>query len=234
MVYGSLSIVKQVYEAIASSYAYLRRRLWAPVSVVVKGKGLYLDGGCGPGHYAVMLAEKHGVEIVCLDLAYGMVKIACSRAKRKDVDGLVHCVEGDLVKLPFRNKAFKGLYYVASIHHVMGWRFRLKCIVEAVRVAKKGARILVTVWALVQLRFATYPIKWIVYALMRLAREFGDNLVPWRHKGRILWRYYHLYTLGELKRMFRVVKDVECVYGSISVKSKVFPENHYALCVVDS
>ncbi len=231
--YGSLSIVKQVYEVIASSYAYLRRRLWAPVSVVVKGKGLYLDGGCGPGQYAVMLAEKHGVEVVCLDIAYGMVRIACSRARRKGVDSLVHCVEGDLIKPPFRDKVFNGLYYVASIHHVMGWRFRLKCIVEAIRVAKKGARILVTVWALLQLRFATYPIKWIVYTLMGLVREFGDNMVPWRHKGRILWRYYHLYTMSELKRTFKLVENIKCVYGSIRVKSRVFPENHYALCIVD-
>ena len=226
-------LVRRVYETIAVSYGYLRRRLWAPVGIIVEDKGIYLDGGCGPGQYSVYLANRFNVEVVCIDIAYNMVDLTYKRARNKGVDLLVHCVQGDLLKLPFRNNSFNGGFYIASLHHIPGFKGRLRCLIEFLRVVKKNSRIFITVWSLVQPRFMDYIVKWAVWRLRGIKLDFGDNLVPWRHRGKILWRYYHLFTLPELKRLLSIIKDVKCIFGSIRVYSKVFPENYYSACVVN-
>lgn len=227
-----VELVHRVYEVIASSYSYLRRRLWAPIGIVVKDKGIYLDGGCGPGQYSIYIANRFNAEVVCLDIAYNMVDIACRRARNKGVDLLVHCIQGDLLKLPFRDNSFNGGFYIASLHHIPGFRNRLRCLIEFLRVVKRGSRILITVWSLIQPRFIDYIIKWSVWRLRGIKLDFGDNLVPWRHKGKVFWRYYHLFTLLELKRLFIAIKGIRCIFGSLRVYSKVFPENHYSVCIV--
>lgn len=230
---GVGGLVREVYEVIAVSYGYLRRRLWAPVGAVIRGRGLYLDGGCGPGQYSLYVAERFGVEVVCLDIAFNMADLAYRRARNKGLDHLVHCVQADLLKLPFRDRVFHGAFYVASIHHVPGFKGRLRCLVELLRVAKRKSRLLITVWSLLQPRFMDYLVKWITWRIQGFRVEFGDNLVLWRHKGRRLWRYYHLFTLYELKKLTGRVKSLKCACGNLRVRSKVFPENYYCICVSD-
>ena len=223
--------VKRVFEEIAVSYGYLRRRLWAPVGVVVRGPGVYLDGGCGPGQYSLYVAERFGVWVVCLDLAFNMLVLAFKRARRRSVDALVDFVEADMSSLPFRENVFMGGFYVASLHHKPWWIGRLRVLREAWRVLKENSLLLVTVWSLLQPRFLKVFFDWVRYRLQGIRVELGDTLVPWRRRDRVLWRYYHLFTLCELEDLLRYSGFRLGKCGSLRVRAKVFPENYYCIAV---
>ncbi len=223
--------VKRVFEEVAESYGYLRRRLWAPVGAVFRGPGVYLDCGCGPGQYSLYIAERFGVWVICLDIASRMLELAWKRAMRRGVDSLVDFVEADMSMLPFRDNVFHGAFYVASIHHKPWWIGRLRVLRESWRVLKSGSRLLVTVWSLLQPRFLRVVFEWIAYRLRGIRIELGDTLVPWHRRDKVLLRYYHLFTLSELRRIVRLAGFKWSICGPLRVRAKVFPENYYCLAV---
>ncbi|MFP3976221.1 MAG: hypothetical protein ACLFVK_08390, partial [Dehalococcoidia bacterium] len=65
---------------------------------------------------------------------------------------------------------------------------REKAFAELKRVLKPGAEAFVTVWNRGQRRF--------------LFRS-RDQLVPWKTKEKTLYRYYHLFSYGEFKRLLK-------------------------------
>lgn len=223
--------VKRVFEEVAGSYGYLRRRLWAPVGVIVRGPGVYLDCGCGPGQYSLYVAERFRVWMICLDIASSMLELAWKRARRRGLDLLIDFVEADMSLLPFRSSAFHGAFYVASLHHKPWWIGRLRVLRGAWRVLKHGSRLLVTVWSLLQPRFLRVVFEWIIYRIRGFHIELGDTLVPWHRRGRVLFRYYHLFTLSELKRLARFAGFTRSICGPLRVRAKVFPENYYCLAI---
>lgn len=115
----------------------------------------------------------------------------------------VNLSASDIGHLPYRDETFDWAISVATYHHVKGEKERQAALIELRRVLKPGGEAFITVWNRWQPRF------WFS------RREVA---VPWRKKGKTLYRYYHLFSYHELERLVQKA-------GFEVVKS--FPESSY-------
>jgi ubiquinone/menaquinone biosynthesis C-methylase UbiE len=220
----------EFYDNVAQSYAYTRRRLWAPVSKVLPASRV-LDIGSGPGLYAVDIADRFGADVTCMDISVGMLKVAGRHARNRAVYPLINLVVADLEYTPFRNHSFDSVLCIATIHHLPTRRSRVNGLKEILRILKLNGKALVTAWHIFQPRN-------LIRALISIPSIFrggaiGDVYIPWRHKGKLWKRFYHLYTLKELKRD-AIDAGLDVVEkGYIKVRSKI-AENVYILAKAGS
>ena len=168
------------------------------LQVVSSRYGSYLDLGCGTGRNSLFVASK-GFHVVGVDLSFGMLKVMAEEAKRKGLSSLVDAVLGDVLDLPLRSESFEGAMCVAVLHHIPGKANRIRALGELRRVVRRG-KVLITVWKRYQLGFALAIVKSAILRALGRVKEFGDVYVPWRRRGRKVYRYYHLYTRNELER----------------------------------
>ena len=78
---------------------------------LLKGK-VILDAGCGMGRYT-RIAGKMGGEIVGADLSQSVIK---AYQVTRD-NPFAHIIQGDILKLPFREKQFDIIYSLGVLHH---------------------------------------------------------------------------------------------------------------------
>lgn len=182
----------KTFDIIAGHFDKTRRRPWKEVVDFLRtGHGKLLDMGCGNGRHLVP-ALGMGYKIIGLDASVELLLIS-----KRNIFGRVELIRGDVNELPFSKGSFDTVIYIATIHHLR--KGRIESLKEARRVMKDGGRILVSAWAREQDRW-------------ELEEDERDVIVPWHHEnGRVLERYYHLYTLGELeedmlKAGFRVMR----------------------------
>ncbi len=204
--------VMRVYDEIAEGFDHTRGRPWPEVELVDRDP--VLDLGCGNGRHAGYL-EARGYRVVCADISWGMLMVA-----RRRVRELVQC---DASALPFRDSSFGTVLYLATVHHLPR-EDRLRSMMEVKRVLRPGGRLIVSAWALFQPRFFGKMFHMLLNPLR--GRELGDVTVPWRRRGRVYRRYYHLFTRRELESLveeagLRIVRS----YGR-SFKYRWFAENH--------
>ena len=103
----------------------------------------------------------------------------------------------DVGRLPFTDEVFDWAISVATYHHIQDKRERQTALGELRRVLKPGGEAFITVWNRWQPRF------WFG------GREVS---VPWRTKGKTLYRYYYLFSYRELEKLvstagFKVLKS---------------------------
>ena len=115
----------------------------------------------------------------------------------------VHLSLADAGHLPYSDDTFDWAVSVATYHHIKGRQRRQAALSELRRVLKPGGEAFITVWNRWQPRF------WFS------RREVA---VPWRKKGETLYRYYYLFSYGELERLVKKA-------GLKLLKS--FPESAY-------
>jgi tRNA (uracil-5-)-methyltransferase TRM9 len=97
----------------------------------------------------------------------------------------VNLLAGDALFLPFPDNTFDFAISVATYHHIEGKSQREKAFGELKRVLKPGGEAFLTVWNHGQPRFWFKP---------------REQEVPWRLKERSVYRYYHLFSYGELRK----------------------------------
>jgi len=224
-----LKDVMEIYEEIAEDYVAKRRKPWSPLLSrldTLPTPSLILDAGSGGGRHALPLANR-GMEVVCLDFSKALLNTAKQLVKR----ATVHLVRGDLRCLPFKHNSFNAVVNIAALHHLPTSRLRLEALQEALRTLRKEGLLLVSVWSRRQLRFFWPLIKGFFAKLRGRLFEYGDVEVPWRYRGEVYLRFYHLFTCSELRKLIEQAgfKMVE-VYG-FSLKSKLLPQNYVAIAV---
>jgi ubiquinone/menaquinone biosynthesis C-methylase UbiE len=169
--------------------------------------GLVLDAGGGPGRYAIELS-KRGYDVVLLDLAPEMLKLARRKIKRAGVTGKVkQFVQSSIKDLSmFENKTFDAVLCLgAPLCHLLDVKQREKAAAELVRVAKRGAPIFVSVISrigLLKSMLVEYPHE------MQYARhhwEVGDYVPGLQGKG---FTAAHWFLPEELRELFEK-QDVE-------------------------
>ena len=109
----------------------------------------------------------------------------------------------DVSSLPYPDGTFDWAISVAAYHHIESEQRRRTAFGELRRVLKPGGEAFITVWNHWQPRF------WF---------KRKEVAVPWRKKGKTLYRYYYLFSYAELERLVRQV-------GFEVLKS--FPESSY-------
>ena len=85
-----------------------------------------------------------------------------------------------------------GIICIAVFHHLSTEEHRIEALKEMKRLLKPGGKILLSVWALEQ------PKK-----TSRTFNHYGNNIVIWNSYGKVYERYYYIFKIDEIKRLFK-------------------------------
>lgn len=165
--------IEQFYDIIAVEFDKTRVRLWNCVKLFMDrfpSNSLILDVGCGNGKY---MNYRNDITMKGIDISAELVKI-CNN-KGFDV------IKGSMTDIPFNDNTFDGIICVASYHHLTNDYDRKKTLNELYRVIKPGGYCFIEVWA---------------------KEQKPSNLIKWISvkTGEIYYRYYNLYSNGELEK----------------------------------
>ncbi len=130
-----------------------------------------------------------------------MVKLARKYANKFKFD--LKLAVSDATSLPYPDNTFNWAIAVATYHHIQGDKRRQKAFQELRRVLKPGGEAFITVWNRWQSGF------WL---------KGKEVNVPWKSRGKILYRYYYLFSYPELRKLL-----TEAGFKVISM----FPEKSY-------
>jgi tRNA (uracil-5-)-methyltransferase TRM9 len=144
--------------------------------------GKLLNVGCA--HGPDFLSFGQGFELCGVDSSPAMLKQAVRYSAKFRF--YVKLMIADALALPFRDDSFDWAISVATYHHIKGREEREKAFEELRRILKPKGEAFVTVWNRGQRRF------WF---------RSGEQRVPWRVKERTVYRYYHLFSYGELQKV---------------------------------
>jgi len=174
--------VRDIYDKIAPDFNRTRLYTWNWVDNFINsisiGSTIY-DIGCGNGRN---MTNKN-YKFIGLDNCSSFVSM-CQSCN-------LNVVQGDMTELPFEDKSADAILSIASFHHLQTEKRRLTALKEMKRVLRPKGKILLTIWSKIQ------PSK-----TRRVFEKYGDVMVPWNTKGKIYERYYYIYQLEEIKKMF--------------------------------
>jgi tRNA (uracil-5-)-methyltransferase TRM9 len=202
--------VKKTYEIISDSWKNLRRSFWfiKRFAKKIKNKKI-LDAGCGDCSQLIEFKENF---LFGIDFSKRMISEARKKCKSAKL------VIGDIRFLPFKDKSFDIVLCIATLHHVKERKERIKVLKELKRVCKE--KIIISVLK----RFSSLTFFKLIFSLFDFRLRFGDIFLKWNYKGKKLKRYYHTYSLNELKKDveiagLRIEKILEDKYNFILVLS---------------
>jgi len=177
---------REVFDQIAESWYRIRH--WPLLKEELEElatrwqSGKLLNVGCA--HGPDFLPFTQGFELWGVDSSPGMLKQALRYSAKFKF--YVNLTAADASFLPFPNNSFDWAISVATYHHIKGREEREKAFVELKRVLKPEGEAFLTVWNHGQPRF------WL---------KSKEQQVPWRLKGETVYRYYHLFSYGELRKL---------------------------------
>lgn len=202
--------VQETWSKIAHKFDELRKLPWPDlIDFIYESNfidtssneiGLVLDLGCGNARHIRYIKDEiitnRAFYGIAVDISLNFLIIA------KETDDKINYINADANYLPFKDKIFQKILYVAAIHHIPSREMREKSLFEIERVC--DAELLISVWRLWQKRFYKYfldEIKKKQYEQWN--GEFGDIWVPWKDQERniIAKRFYHLYSIDEFKQL---------------------------------
>jgi len=177
---------REVFDQIAESW--YRVRHWPLLKEELEElaarwqSGKLLNVGCA--HGPDFLPFSQGFELWGMDSSPAMLKQALKYSGKFKF--YVNLIASDALFLPFPNDTFDWVISVAAYHHIKGREEREKAFVELKRVLKPQGEAFLTVWNHGQ------PSFWL---------KSKEQQVPWRLKGKTVYRYYHLFSYGELRKL---------------------------------
>jgi SAM-dependent methyltransferase len=205
---------REVFDQIAESWyrvrhwPLLREELDALAARWQSGK--LLNIGCAHGPDFLPFRQGFG-----LDSSPAMLKQAMRYSTKFKF--YVNLVAGDALSLPFPDNRFDWAISVAAYHHIRGREERQKAFEELRRVLKPNGEVFITVWNRGQPRF------WF---------KSKEQQVPWRLRQETVYRYYYLFSYGELRKLL-IKADWEIITMSPE-KSYHFPIGNFSrnICVL--
>jgi len=178
---------KEVFNQIASSWynfrhwSIFRSELEALARRWQKGKLLNLGCAHGPD----FLPFRQGFELYGVDFSTEMLKFATKYSEKFSF--VAELTLADIRHLPYPDETFDWAISVATYHHIRGEE-QPAALDELRRVLKPGGEAFITVWNRWQPKFWFKP---------------KELRVPWRKRGKTLYRYHYLFSYPELERLVR-------------------------------
>jgi len=147
------------------------------------------------------LPFRQSFDLYGVDFSTEMLKLAQKYSRKFGF--AVNLSLAEVCQLPYLDETFDWAISVATYHHIKGRERQQAALNELRRVLKPGGESFITVWNHWQPRFWFKP------------REVA---VPWRKRGKTLYRYYYLFSYPELEKLVKRA-------GFEVLKS--FPESSY-------
>lgn len=89
---------------------------------------LIFDAGCGSGFLSIEMAKSFGMEVIALDLAFGIEK-----AYEYNNNPYVHFIQGSVLEPPFRDQGFDYIYCGGVLVHLPDTRTGFKTIINRLK-----------------------------------------------------------------------------------------------------
>lgn len=139
IVIGDVAVYDAVSRLVLGTFL---RRIAADVATTSSEGARVLEIGCGPGHLSIMLALRHGLDVIGLDLDPAMVERARANAFRMTSGGgrSPSFMVGDVASLAFPDASFDVVVSTLSMHH---WADPKAGLAAIARVLRPGGRSLV-------------------------------------------------------------------------------------------
>jgi len=182
----TMSTNRKTFDEIAESWYRLRH--WSRFTKELEDmvsrwhSGRLLNVGCA--HGPDFLPFKDNFELWGVDFSTQMVKLARKYASKFKLE--VKLSVADAIFLPYPDNTFDWAIAVATYHHIQGGKQRQEAFQELRRVLKPGGEAFVTVWNRWQTGF------WL---------KGKEVSVPWKSRGKILYRYYYLFSYPEFRKL---------------------------------
>jgi len=217
---------KNAYEKISQNFSDSRQTLWSGMDTFlqyVSDGDSVLDAGCGNGRI-VQLFDTKKIEYIGCDNNEKLLDLARSRHPEKKF------VQGDLLNLPFGNEKFDVVFCIAALHHIPSEDYRKKAMKEFHRVLKDDGFFIMTNWNRYTRQFVKPIFKYTILKLLGKSElDFKDIYLPWANSGE--FRYYHCFTLGEIKRLIQKTGFcLEKTYSEKQIWSKKKSTNFVTIC----
>lgn len=181
---------REVFDQIAESWYHVRH--WPLLQQELEELAQRWQGGrllnVGCGHGADFLPFQQRFELWGIDFSPKMLRQAQRYSSKFNF--YVNLAVADALLLPFPTATFDWAIAVAVYHHIKGQNEREMAFRELKRVLKPGGKAFLTVWNRGQPGFRS---------------KSPEQQVPWRLRGKTVYRYYHLFSRGELKRLLAKV-----------------------------
>lgn len=202
---------REVFDQIAQSWYHVRHwpLLKEDLDVLAARwqNGKLLNLGCA--HGPDFLPFSQGFELWGVDFSAAMLRQGIRYSTKFKL--YVNLTAADALSLPFADDTFDWVISVATYHHIKGEDEREKAFVELKRVLKPGGEAFLTVWNHGQPRF------WF---------KSKEQQVPWRLREKTVYRYYHLFSYGELRKL--LVKTGWEIITMSAEKSYHFPIRNFS------
>jgi tRNA (uracil-5-)-methyltransferase TRM9 len=208
---------REVFDQIAESWYRVRHwpLLKEDLDVLAARwqNGKLLNVGCAHGPDFLSFSE--GFELWGVDSSTAMLRQGIRYSTKFKL--YVNLAAADALSLPFADDTFDWAISVATYHHIKGEDEREKAFVELKRVLKPEGEAFLTVWNHGQPRF------WF---------KSKEQQVPWRLKEKTVYRYYHLFSYGELRKL--LVRTGWEIITTSAEKSYHFPIRNFSgnICVL--
>jgi SAM-dependent methyltransferase len=178
-----LDNVKNIYEEIADHFSNTRVYKWTWVNNFLnnlKKNSIVYDLGCGNGRNM-----NHGsLKFIGIDNCENFIKICKERN--------LEVINSNITNIPLNNCSADAVICIAVFHHLSNEKNRIDALFEMKRLVKNGGKILLSIWSINQ------PSK-----TRRNFSNYGNNIVLWNNnKGKIYERYYYIFKLDEIKKLF--------------------------------
>ncbi len=202
---------REVFDQIAESW--YRVRHWPLLKEELEEvaarwrSGKLLNVGCA--HGPDFLSFSQGFELWGVDSSTAMLNQALRYSAKHKL--YVNLLAADALSLPFPNNTFDWAISVATYHHIKGKEEREKAYLELKRVLRPQGEAFLTVWNHGQPRF------WL---------KSKEQQIPWRLKEETVYRYYHLFSYDELRRL--LVKTGWEIIVMSPEKSYHFPVRNFS------
>ncbi len=208
---------REVFDQIAESWYGVRH--WPLLKKELEEMAERWQGGkllnVGCAHGADFLPFSRSFELWGLDSSRAMLKQALRYSAKQGL--YVNLMAADALFLPFPQHTFDWAISVATYHHIEGGQERERAFAELRRVLKPGSEAFLTVWNYGQPRF------WL---------KSQEQQVPWKLKEETVYRYYHLFSYGELRKL--LIKAGWEIVSMFPERSYHFPMRNFSrnICVL--
>lgn len=224
--------MEKTYDLIAASWNQ-SRAFPKPIHLIlgqkVKNNQKVLDLGCGNGLLYDVLAKK-SIDYTGVDFSQRLLNFA---KKRIGSQKNVSFYKANILSLPLPDNSFDWVFALAVLHHLPGSYFQKKALKEIYRVLKPKGYLAASAWNMSSLFVEKTFGKEI---FQKKPKGFGkkDLLIPWREKGKVIWRYIYDFSPRELKFLlkqvgFRKIKVYLAKFSGQPTRSKKQGSNIFVL-----